>query len=85
MTSAPSFRGQFKDAARVVVKDFWDLDKCTPQDAIETAKRLILESRFIYEDGVSTSRFSIVTVMCDPDTEFRNIASHTDIHPSSKL
>ena len=54
MNSAPSFRGQFKDAARVIVKDFWDLDKLAPQDAIEAAERLILESRFIYEDGVST-------------------------------
>jgi len=50
MSSAPSFRGQFKDRARLVVKDHWNLHELSAESAAQEALHLCADSRFIYQD-----------------------------------
>ena len=53
MSSVSSWRGQFKERARAVVKNIWHLDILEASAAAQKAQRLCEASLFIYQDEVS--------------------------------
>jgi hypothetical protein len=56
MSSAASWRSQFKATACSSVRGWWKLHELLVQSALQKAIELCTESHFIYQDEVSTAQ-----------------------------